>query len=168
MKILTPILLALSVLAAGETAAAEFKFAVVDQMEAIANSTQFKKARDDLEKDMAGEKAKLMKLQSDIGVCKQKMTSDLATMTQTEQAKLRTDCESKAADLQMLGQKYNRVASEREQAVLRDIAPKLQRAIDAVAKEGGYDVVFLREGLAFHKPMYEVTDKVTVKLNSQP
>lgn len=169
MRIITLTLLALgAVMMAGNTVAAELKIAVVDPMEAIGNSNQFKKARDELEKDMVGDKNKLIKLQSDLNTCKQKMSADIAAMSQTEQVKLKTDCENKLRDYQILGQAFQKTAGEREQAMLRDIAPKLQRAVDAVAKEGGYDMVIQREALAFVKPVFEITDKVTAKLNAQP
>lgn len=169
MRTSTLTVLALAaVILAGNAAAAELKIAVVDPMEAISNSTQFKKERESLEKDMAGDKSKLIKLQSDLNVCKQKMAADVAAMSQTEQVKLKTDCENKLRDYQILGQAFNKAAGEREQAMLRDIAPKLQRAVDAVAKEGGYDLVIQREALAFVKPAFEITDKVTIKLNALP
>lgn len=151
---------------AGGPGVGGLKIAVVDAMRAVGGSDQYKKALADLEKDLAGDRAKLSSLQNGLNTCKQKMSGDYATMSATDQVKLKNDCENKQREYLQLGQQYNKVVGEREQAMLRDIGPKLQQAIDAVAKEGGYDMVIQREALPFVKPGFDISDKVTIKLNA--
>ena len=60
-----------------------------------------------------------------------------------------------------------KTVSERQQAIAQDIGPKFQQAVDAVAKEGGYDLVLTKEALLFARPAFDITDKVTIKMNAQ-
>lgn len=150
----------------GTALAAELKIAVVDPLGAINASEQYTKAVADLEKDTASDKAKLTKLQAELNTCRQKMSNDAAAMSATDAAKLKSDCETKFRDYQQIGQVYQKTVNERHQAILQDIGPKFQRALDALAKESGYDLVMTKEAAPFVKPMLEITDKVTIKLNT--
>lgn len=158
-------LTAVLLLAAVSVQAADLKIAVIDPIKAISGTDQYKKAIADLEKQVAGDKAKATRLQGELNTCKQKMAKDAATMSATEVSKLRTDCEAKYSEYQVLGQKLTKIVSEREQAVLADIGPKLQAAVDALVKEGGYDMVVQREALLFVKPEFDISAKVTAKMN---
>lgn len=161
------ILIAMIALGAAAAAnAAELKVAVVDPLTAISGTDQYKKAVADLERDIAADKAKVLKLQGDLNTCKQKMSNDAATMSATEQSRLKADCEAKYGEYQGLGQKVNKIMQEREQAVLKDIGPKFQKAVDAVVKEGAYDLVVQREALFFAKPELDISAKVTAKINA--
>lgn len=146
--------------------AAELKIAVVDPIAAISGTGDYKKAVAELDKDTAGDKSKLMKLQGELNVCKQKLGSESSALSATEQASLKTNCETKYRDYTALAQNYNKVAQEREQAILRDIGPKFQKAVEAVSREAGYDLVFQREAVLFLKPEYDISAKVTEKINA--
>ncbi|MFZ5722578.1 MAG: OmpH family outer membrane protein [Pseudomonadota bacterium] len=164
MRNTTLILLVAAALATGEAAAE--KIGIVDPMTAISSTEQYTKAMADLEKDTAGDKAKITKLQAELTTCSQKMKTEGATMSATDAAKLKTDCEAKYRDYQVLGQTFQKTVGERQQAILQDFGPKFQRAVDAVAKEGAYDLIITKEALLFSKPAQEITDKVTIKLNT--
>ena len=153
-------------LAAGGVQAAELKIGIIDPIKAISDTEAYKQEAADLDKDLAGDKARFTKLSNELNVCKQKLGADAATMSATEQARMRTDCDTKYRDYQAIGQNLQKVISEREQAVLKDFGPKVQKAIEAVAKEGGYDAILTREALLFAKPELDVSAKITVKLNA--
>ncbi len=160
-------LLCIATLAFSGTAfAADLKIAVVDPLGAINATEQYTKAVADLEKDTASDKAKFTKLQAELNTCRQKMSNDVATMSATDASKLKSDCEAKYRDYQQIGQMLQKVVSERQQAILQDIGPKFQRALDAMSKEAGYDLVLTKEAAPFVKPMLDITDKVTAKLNA--
>lgn len=146
--------------------AADLKIGVVDPIATISGTSDYKKAAADLDKDTAADKSKLMKLQGELKVCQQKLGAEASTLSATEQASLKTNCEAKYRDFQTLGQSYNKVAQEREQAILKDIGPKFQKAVEAVAKEAGYDLVVQREAVLFMKPDFDISAKVTEKINA--
>lgn len=160
-------LIALCVLGLASAAqAAEMKIGVIDPLAAIAATEQYKKTAAELDKELAGDKARVNKLQADLNACRQKMQKDGATMSATEQAKLKTDCEAKFGEYQALGQRLSKIVNEREQAVLKDMGPKVQKAVDALAKEGGYDMIVQREAVLFVKPEADLTAKLTTRINA--
>lgn len=56
-------------------------------------------------------------------------------------------------------------AERKNDELLSPLLDKINRAIAAVAEEGGYDVIFtLQSGLGYIKPTLEVTDEVLEKL----
>lgn len=161
------ILMAMLVMGAAAGAqAVELKIAAVDPLKAISETEIYKKELAELDKDVAVDKARFGKLQSELNVCKQKLGTEATTLSATEMARIRTDCDTKYRDYQTIGQNLQKVVSEREQAVLKDFGPKVQKAIDALAKEGGYDMIVQREAFLFLKPELDVSAKVTAKINA--
>lgn len=56
-------------------------------------------------------------------------------------------------------------AEQKQEALLGPLLDKVTKAIEAVALEEGYDVIFtLRSGLGYIKESYDVTNKVLVRL----
>ncbi len=58
-------------------------------------------------------------------------------------------------------------AERRQMELISPLLEKVNTAIQLVAEEGGYDVVFtLQSGLGYIKPAYDVTDKVLEQLET--
>jgi outer membrane protein len=56
-------------------------------------------------------------------------------------------------------------AEKKQMDLIRPLLEKVQTAIQMVAEEGGFDVVFtLQSGLGYIKPTYDITDKVLEQL----
>jgi outer membrane protein len=146
--------------------AAELKIGVIDPLKAIADTEVAKVEMAALEKDTTAERNRHDKLLGEIRACKQKLTTDAAMMSATEQVKMRTECDNKMRDFQNVGQSLQATINERQQALLKDFGPKLQKAVEAIAKEGGYDIMVHREAVPFVKPELDISAKVTAKLNA--
>jgi outer membrane protein len=57
-------------------------------------------------------------------------------------------------------------AEKKQQELLQPLLDKITKAIDAVANEGGYDIIFtMQSGLGYIKPVYDVTPKVLEQLD---
>lgn len=161
------LMIALLALGFGTAAgAADLKIAVVDPDAAIEGTEQFKNAMSILKNDVSKDEAQLTKLQSDLNVCRQKAQKDAAMMSATDQARLKADCENKAREFQTLGQAYQSVVQERQVAVKKDIYPKLEKAFEALNAEMGYDLVLQRAATVFTKPDFDITQKLTERINA--
>ena len=58
-------------------------------------------------------------------------------------------------------------AENKQMELIKPLLDKVNTAIQLVAEEGGYDVVFtLQSGLGYIKPIYDLTDKVLEKLET--
>jgi outer membrane protein len=57
-------------------------------------------------------------------------------------------------------------AEKKQQELLQPLLDKVTKAIEAVATEGGYDIIFTgQSGLGYIKPTYDVTPKVLEQLD---
>ena len=56
-------------------------------------------------------------------------------------------------------------AERKERDLITPILEKANKAIEQVALEGNYDVVFSTNGLVYIKPIYDMTDKVLEQLD---
>jgi len=55
-------------------------------------------------------------------------------------------------------------AESKQAQLLQPILENIQRAIEEVAVEGNYDVIFTLQGIAYIKDAYDVTDEVLARL----
>lgn len=147
-------------------ASAELKMVVADPVAAISASEQAKKANADFDREVSGQVAEGKKLEAELQACDQKIKRDGATMSATDLAKFKGECEIKYNSYRALGQQLQKMRTEREQAMLKDMYPKYQQALDALIKEGGYDLILQREAVIYSAPVMDVTAKITAKLNS--
>jgi outer membrane protein len=61
----------------------------------------------------------------------------------------------------------NGSAETKQMELIKPLLDKINQAIQLVAEEGGYDVVFtLQSNLGYIKPSYDLTDKVLAKLET--
>lgn len=146
--------------------AADLKIAVVDPMQAISETKQAKKLIADLEKELGSERGQLVKLEGELKSCEQKMKTDSATMSTTALAKFRAECETKYREYQNLGQSMQKIVSERQQSIMNELAPRFQAALAAIVKESGYEMIVQREAMLHFNPNFDITTKVTSKMDS--
>lgn len=160
------ILAALLLVLGNVAGAAELKIAVIDPMQAISESKQAKKMIADLEKDLSGERMQMGKLEGDLKSCQQKMKTDAATMSPSALAKFQAECDTKYREYQNLGQSLQKIAGERQQSIVGEMGPKFQAAVAALVQAGGYDLVIQREALLHMNPNFDITAKVTAKMDA--
>jgi len=155
----------LSGLFAGSMAMAEAKIAVIDVQAAILSSEQAKERIAELKKQYAPDQNELKDLAEQIQKLQAKIEQDAAVMSESEKKKLGKDIEDKAVDYQFNLKKLQKSQNESQQELLAELGPKLEEAIQAVIKDGDYGLILERRALIFAKPEYDITKKVTEKLN---
>lgn len=146
-------------------AIAETKIAVIDVQAAILGSEQAKERIAELKKQYAPDQNELKSLAEQIQKLQVKLEQDAAVMSESEKKKLGKDIEDKAVDYQFNLKKLQKAQNDSQQELLTDLGPKLEEAIQAVIKEGDYGIILERRALLFAKPDYDITKKVTEKLN---
>lgn len=146
--------------------AADLKIAVVDPMTALGESEQVKRQVAALEKELAGDKAQLTRIENDLKTCQQRRMTEMQTMSESVRAKFQVDCENKQREGQILMQAFQRTVNERQQKIFQEMGPRLRTAMEKVVKEGGYDLVLQREATIHFKPELDITAKVTAAVNA--
>ena len=70
-------------------------------------------------------------------------------------------------DFEFGANKLQKELQDRQQDVIRDMAPKLDAVLQDLIEIEGYDVVLQRRGLLYVNSKHDITRKVTEKLNEK-
>jgi outer membrane protein len=155
----------LMMLVASPLAFAEVKIAVVDVQRALMNSEQAKVLLGKIQEEFKGEEDDIRKVQSEAAALLQRMQKDSEVMSESEKRKLQQEIEEKNNDFVYLRQKLQRQAEERQRELFTGTEAKLQKAIEALVISEDYDLIMPRGAALYVGDLYDITRKVTEKLN---
>lgn len=159
-------ILAAVTLAFGATPAlAEVKIAIVNVQAAIANSDQSKKLVGQMQKEFAKEQDQLQKIQSDAASLLEKAQKNSDVMSDDQKRKLQNEIEDKNSDFQYFRQRLQKQVQERRNELFAPVDKEVQQAIEDLVRENDYDLVIPAQAALYVNPVYDVTNKVTEKLN---
>jgi len=86
-------------------------------------------------------------------------------MSDAEKRKLQQDIDSKNNDFVYLRQKLQKQIEDRQKELFAGVDQKVQRAIEELVKSEDYDLVIPRQAALYVGELYNITRKVTEKLN---
>ena len=157
---LTP-LLALS----APAAMAEVKIAIVDVQGAILQSEEAQRLLQQIQAEFKDEEDEIRQIQSDAATMLERLQKDAEVMSDAEKRRLQQQIESKNNDFVFFRQKLQRQVEERQQELFSGIQGKVQKAIEELVKSEDYDLILPRQAALYVNPVYNITRKVTEKLN---
>ena len=160
------VLLPALLLAAG-SAFADMKIAVVNVQRAIGECNEGKAMIAKIESDTASDQTEIKKLGTDITAMQDKFNKNRDVMSDAEKGKLQKEIEDKQIDYQFRVNKLQKLVNERQQDILQQMAPKLDAVLKDVIAQDQYDLVIHRQNVLFVDPKYDITAKVTEKLNAK-
>ncbi len=169
MHIKQPILaiLAISVLAlTTPVALAEVKIAVVDVQTAILQSEEAKRLMAQIQTEFKTKEDEIREIQSEAAGMLERAQKDAEVMTESEKRKLQQQIESKNNDFVYLRQKLQREIEERQKELFTGIDAKVQKAIEDLVLEEDYDLIIPRQAALYVGDLYNITRKVTERLNA--
>ena len=133
-------LLTIAVCALGTVWAQPPKVALVNIQEALVNTSDGQAAEQRLNAQFAPRKAKLDVQQKEIAALAAQLKAE--GLSEEDRTKLNQQMEEKAAALDQETEKADADLKEAQDAVLKDLGPKLVATIAQYAKDHGYSVVF--------------------------
>lgn len=159
-------ILAISVLAfTAPFASAEVKIAVVDVQNAILQSEEAKRLLAQIQGEFKGEEDEIRKIQSEAAALLERMNKDADVMSDAEKRRLQQEIESMNNDFVYLRQKLQRQIEERQKELFTGIDGKVQKAIEELVLSEDYDMILPRGAVLYVTDLYNITRKVTEKLN---
>ncbi|MBD3646136.1 MAG: OmpH family outer membrane protein [Pseudomonadales bacterium] len=147
------------------SALAEVKVAVVDVQRAILNSEEAQRLLQQIQEEFKSEEDEIKKLQADATALLERMQKDSEVMSDAEKRKLQTEIESKNDDFVYRRKKLQKQIEARQQELFAGTDTKVQQAIEALVLEEDYDLILPRQAALYVGDLYDVTRKVTEKLN---
>jgi outer membrane protein len=150
---------------AAPSAVAEVKIAVVDVQAAILNSEEAKRLLAQIQEEFKAEEEKIRQIQTEAAVLYERMQKDAEVMSEAEKRRVQQQIESKNNDFVYNRQKLQRLIEERQQELFAGIDQKVQKAIEELVKSDDYDLIVPRQAALYVNELYNITRKVTEKLN---
>jgi outer membrane protein len=143
------------------------KIAVVDLQEAILQTDVAQKRLQEVrgQKDYKADKAEFDRLKKEFDDMVKKFQKDAAVMSQEQQATARQKLASKQADLEHVTGKLQQAEQSAGQALLQELAPKVQDVLRELISSEGIGLLLQRGAVIHADASYSITAKVTDKLN---
>jgi outer membrane protein len=163
---LTQVVLCMAALMA-TPAFAEMKIAVMNYQMALLESDSAKRYAVDAEKKFGPQLTKLKSLESGAKSIQDKLVKGGEKMQQGERERLELEFKQKARDFQFQSKELNEAKAIADREMLKQLKPKLDKAVEEVIKQGNYDLVFERGAVVDVKPQYDITRQVIERMNKQ-
>lgn len=144
---------------------AEVKLAVVNVQKAILASEEAQRLMKQLQDEFKGEQEGIRAIESGIASLAERMQKDSEVMSDGEKRKLQKQIESERNDYIYRSQKLQKKAEDRQKELFSGIDVKVQKAIEDLVRENDYDVILPRQATLYVGDLYDITRKVTEKLN---
>lgn len=164
MRLAPAVLLPLILLAAVPAAAADTKVGAIRTPVILRDAPQIKSADAKLksefekkEKELEGEGKKLAE---DI----QKYERESVSMSAQQQADAKIALNTRKINFESKQRQFAEAAQNRNNELKREVLDKVNQAIEAVAKEKGYDLVL--QDPAYANPAIDITDEVLKRLGA--
>jgi outer membrane protein len=110
---------------------------------------------------------KLKSLESGAKSIQDKLVKGGEKMQQGERERLELEFKQKARDFQFQSKELNEAKAIADREMLKQLKPKLDKAVEEVIKQGNYDLVFERGAVVDVKPQYDITRQVIERMNKQ-
>jgi outer membrane protein len=146
---------------------AEMKIAVMNYQMALLESDSAKRYAVDAEKKFGPQLTKLKSLESGAKTIQDKLVKGGEKMQQGERERLELEFKQKARDFQFQSKELNEAKAVADREMLKQLKPKLDKAVEEVIKQGNYDLVLERGAVVDVKPQYDITRQVIERMNQQ-
>lgn len=140
-------------------------YAVVDTAKILQQLPQREAIGKKLSQEFQPRAVELNKLQKQLVELNQKRQRDAALMTPQESTDLIRKLEQLDAQLKLKGKAFKEDQQRRGQEENNKLIVLLQKAVEKVAKRGGYDIVLARQAALYVTPERDISDKVIEELS---
>ena len=150
----------------GASAYAEMKVAVGDVESAIMASEEAKRLRTQIREEFKSDQERVRDMLSERAALIERAQKDVEVMSDAEKRKLQQQIDGINNDLVYHQQKLQKALEDRQAELFESLLnEKVQRAIEALVLDEDYDIVIPRQAALYVGDLYNVTRKVTERLN---
>ncbi len=156
---------AAAMLALSLPAMADTRIGVVDLRQALFSSNDAKSFSETLQKDFAGDEAKVREVQEEARKLKERLEKDGAMMNESERNELTGQFQAKVQEFNVLKQRLDTTVAQRKQEFLEKARPLVDAAVKELMEENELDVILPSEAVVYVKPEMNLTSSLLEKLN---
>ena len=133
----------------------------------LATAKKPRRSQDEIQQDLEKDRDELQALGEQIQALQEQLEKDAEILGDEEKRRINKDIEDKRLDFEFGANKLQKELQDRQQEILRQMAPKLDAVLKDLIEIEGYDVVLQRSGLLYVNTKHDVTRKITEKLNEK-
>lgn len=145
----------------------DLKVAILDMAAALLNSEMAKEVDGELQQETAEDQTKVRNLSEQAQKLQEQLQKDQEVLSEAEQRRIVGELQELQNQYQFLVQKIQKLINDRRQQFQQTYAPNLVQAISEVVEEDGYNLVIRAEAALYYDNGFDITAKVTEKLNQQ-
>lgn len=138
---------------------------VVNLEQALFNSQVAKEMQAAISEEFSDDQERAERLDTELRDLVARAQRDESIMSESEKRKINSDAQEKQVQLRLISERVQGALQERQQAFVDSQRQNLGAAIQAVVQEGGYTLVLNADSVAFFDNVYDISGKVTAKLN---
>ena len=166
MKVIKKVLVCAGfLLASGVAMAQQPVVGVVNLEQALFNSQAAQELQAVIQEEFKDDQDRAELLNTELTALVEKAQRDESIMSDAEKRKVSSDAQERQVQLQMISERVQAALQERNQAFIDSMRENLSTAIQSVVEEGGYTIVLNADSVAFFDNAFDITGKVTAKLN---
>ncbi len=156
---------AAAMLALSLPAMADTRIGVVDLRQALFSSNDAKSFSETLQKDFAGDEARVREVQEEARKLKERLEKDGAMMNESERNELAGQFQAKVQEFNGLKQRLDSTVAQRKQEFLEKARPLVDAAVKELMEENELDLILPSEAVVYVKPEMNLTSSLLDKLN---
>ena len=138
---------------------------VVNLEQALFNSQAAQEMQAAISEEFADDQQRADRLNTELRELVTRAQRDESIMSDSEKRKINSDAQEKQVQLQLISERVQAALQERQQSFVDSMRQNLGAAIQSVVQEGGYTLVLNADSVAFFDNVYDISGKVTAKLN---
>ena len=147
-------------------AATGAKVAIIDFQAALAGNTLGKKAQDQLAAEVNKRQADMEKTQKSLEDAQNKLRTQANALSDDAKANLSRDIDRMTTELQRKNDDAMKELQELQQTLLRPIAERLQKVLEAYASEMGYSAVLDAMTVVWAAPTADITTEIIRRIDA--
>ncbi len=151
---------------ASSAAFAEVKIGISDAQRAILQSETGKQGIDQINANYVEQEEVLQEMQKEITTLLEKLKKDTELMSDQEFQNLLQEINVRRNQMGQLLQELQRVKLEQTDRLIQSLTPRYQEAVEALVLSDKYDLIMPRQSVHYRHELYDVTAKITEKMNA--
>jgi Skp family chaperone for outer membrane proteins len=147
-------------------AAGSYKVAVIDFQAALAGNIEGKKAQERLGTEVNKRQSDMEKTQKSLEDAQNKLRTQDKALSDTAKADLSRDIDRWTTELQRKNDDAQKELQDLQQQLLRPIAERLQKVLQAYASEMGYAVVLDAMSVVYFQDIADITTEIIRRVDA--
>jgi outer membrane protein len=148
------------------SAFAESKIGVSDAQRAILQSELGKQGIDQINANFVEQENVLKEMQKEVTGLLEKLKKDTELMSDQEFQNLLQEISVRRNQMTQLLQEVQRIKLEQTDRLIQSLTGRYQNSIEALVLSDKYDLILPRQSVHYRHELYDVTAKITEKMNA--